>query len=354
MYKFKKISILFIALFLILFVFLVDTRNIAFTSENIDTDVNISYEMEVHFIDIGQGDCILVESQNQYMLIDTGVRNKKDVLISYLKNQGISKIDYLIGTHPHGDHIGSMDIIVKEFNIDKIFLPEKEHTTKIFERLIDVISDKGLKITRPIVGDTYPLGSSIFTIVAPNNDYGDNINNWSIGIKLTNKNNSFLFTGDIEKEAEHDICNNDIDISADVLKLPHHGSRTSTTKEFFNLVNPEFAIVMCEEGNDYGHPHQEILDKLKNVKVIRTDEAGTVVFYSDGDNLSYTTEKTVKLLNSTKPSKKKYVLNKNTKKFHYNSCISVKKSSRKNKEVYIGFRSEVIDMGYTPCGNCRP
>lgn len=246
----------------------------------------------VHFIDVGQGDSTLIESDGHYMLIDAGENNKADVVIQYLNNLQITHLDYVIGTHPHSDHIGGLDMVIEAFEVDKVILPPKEHTTKTFEDLLDAIADKGLKITKPVPGTVYDLGSASFQIIAPDRDYGDDLNNWSAGIRLTYGDTAFVLSGDAEAEAEHDIVKSGLDLQADVLKLGHHGSRTSSSNEFLDKVHPTYAVILCGRNNSYGHPHKEVMEKLKkrNIRVYRTDLHGSIVASTDGTIINWTTE----------------------------------------------------------------
>ena len=229
-----------------------DTPAIA-ESSNKDADLvkatKTSSVLSVHFIDVGQGDSILIQSGDHDMLVDAGENDQGDTVVTYLHSQGIEKLDYVIGTHPHSDHIGGLDDVINNFSIDKVILPPVENTTKTYEDVLDAISSQGLKVTKPVAGDTYKLGYASFQIIAPNGNYGDDLNNWSVGIKLTNGDNSFVMCGDAESQAEADICASGINLSADVLKLGHHGSKTSTSGAFLNKVNPEYAVISCGMGN---------------------------------------------------------------------------------------------------------
>jgi competence protein ComEC len=250
--------------------------------------------MEVHFIDVGQADSILIESGGKYMLVDAGTNEDGELVVDYLKKEGVSKLDYVIATHPHEDHIGGMDDVINSFSIGTVFMPDVTHTTQTFEDVLTAISGQNLEITIPQVGEQYTIGEASFVILAPNSDdYGTQLNNYSIGIKLVNGNNSFLMCGDAEKEAEHDILKNGIDIKAQVYKVSHHGSNTATTEEFLDAVSPEYAVIECGQDNDYGHPNKETLDKFKarGIEVFRTDMNGTVVAESDGTNITWSSEK---------------------------------------------------------------
>lgn len=161
--------------------------------------------LTVHYIDVGQGDSILAGSDGHYMLIDAGENDQADTVVSYLKQAGVTSLDYVIGTHPHSDHIGGLDKVIDEFSVGKVILPPVEHTTRTFEDVLNSVSNKGLKITKPVPGSTYTLGNASFTIVAPVKDYGNDLNNWSVGIRLTYGSNSFLMCGDAESQAESDM-----------------------------------------------------------------------------------------------------------------------------------------------------
>lgn len=250
-------------------------------------------ELKVHFIDVGQADCILVESEGNYMLVDAGNNEDADVITSYLNKQGVESLEYVIGTHPHEDHIGSLDQVIDSFDIKTVILPEKEHTTKTFEDVITAIEQKNLKITAPEVGKEYRIGSARFTIVAPNDTYGEELNNWSVGIRLTNGTHSFFMCGDAEKEAEQDILSNGMDISSEVYKVSHHGASTSTSDAFLKAISPKFAVICVGKDNTYGHPTKKTLNRLlkAGVQVFRTDEQGTIVADCSGDEIKWSTER---------------------------------------------------------------
>lgn len=252
--------------------------------------------LKVHFIDVGQADAILIQQQDQYMLIDAGNNGDADLIVNYLEKQGVKKLQYVIGTHPHEDHVGSLDTVINTFDIENIMMPKATANTKTFEDVISAIKSKGLKITTPKIGDQYTLNEGEWRILAPSGSEYKDINNYSIVIKYTFGEHSFLFTGDAEEQSEEEILSNSIgdikSLQSDILKIGHHGSNSSTSEEFLNAVNPRYAVISAGKDNKYGHPHKEILDRLtkSNIEVIRTDEKGTVVFTSDGKDLSYETE----------------------------------------------------------------
>lgn len=322
----------------------------------------------VHFINVGQGDCELIESDGRYMLIDAGEQDEKDSVIRYLEELGVKKLDYVIGTHPHSDHIGGLAAVIEAFEVDKVILPPKEHTTGTFERLLDAIAAKGLKITKPVAGSVYELGGASFTVIAPNNDYEDNLNNWSVGIRLDYGSNSFVLTGDAEAAAEADICSNGISLQADVLKLGHHGSSTSNSMEFLEKVNPDYAVISCGRNNSYGHPHREVMQDMEKlgIQIFRTDQMGTIIAASDGNEITFQTEviwSDSKMEQGTRfPDKsgveehldQDYVLNTNTRKIHKPDCSSVAHIKEANLETYIGDLENLLQQGYTPCQSCKP
>ena len=326
-------------------------------------------KMEVHFIDVGQGDATLITCSGHAMLIDSGDDTKGTAIQNYLKKQNIKQLDYLLLTHPDADHIGGAPVIITKFDIDKVFVSNYEKDTKTYQKLIQALDNKRLKYMTPDVGSQYSLGTATITILAPNATY-DNPNDASIACILQNGNNKFLFTGDAGEEAEKDIANNGLDISADVYHVGHHGSRYSTSKEFFEAVNPDYAVISCGEDNSYGHPHAETLNTLRmnGVKVYRTDEEGTVIATSDGKKITFNmpASETWKAGEPTQnsspkqeasasiPTETTYVLNKNTRKFHVPSCSSVDTIKPENREDTMMSREEIIGAGYVPCKRCNP
>lgn len=245
--------------------------------------------LKIHYIDVGQGDSILLQQDGKNMLIDAGTNDSTDPLVSYLKNQNIQKIDYLILTHPHEDHIGGADKVIEQFNIGSVIMPKVTTPTKTFKDVVSAMNDKKLKAAAPVPGSTFKLGNADCEILGPINSKKDDLNTYSIVLKVTFGNTKFLFTGDAQVSNEQDMINKGYDLKADVLKVGHHGSRTSSSEAFLKKVSPEFAVISCGKGNDYGHPHKVIMDRLKamGIKVYRTDEAGTIICTSDGKNISF-------------------------------------------------------------------
>lgn len=245
-------------------------------------------EMQVHFIDVGQGDATLITCDDEAMLIDAGDNSKGTTVQLYLKKQGIKKLKYLILTHPDADHIGGADVVVNKFDIDTVFMSDYIKDNKTYNELISALDYKHLEWSTPGIGNSYTLGSAEFTIIAPNTIYSDP-NNSSIGLVLRNGEDTFLFTGDAEEEAEYDILANGLDIDCDVYKAGHHGSKTSNTKELLEAASPSYIVISCAEDNSYGHPHAEPMNHFRsmNMKLFRTDEQGSVIATSNGTGITW-------------------------------------------------------------------
>lgn len=249
-------------------------------------------EVSVHFIDVGQGDCILIQSGNISVLIDSGEKEYSSRVIAYLEAQNIEKLDYIIATHPHSDHIGGLSDIIEQFPVGKIYMSDipKEitPTTAIYENLLKTVKENNLKISCPYFRETLDLGKSKLELFPPRKEY-DNLNNCSIVSKLTCGDTTFLFTGDAEKEAEQDLIRSGADLNADVLKVGHHGSDTSSSDDFLKRVNPQFCIISCGADNSFNHPSKSTVARLNKFtqNVLRTDLFGTIIIETDGCNCKY-------------------------------------------------------------------
>lgn len=248
-------------------------------------------EFEVHMLDVGQALSVLLRAPGgECALIDAGERGDGELVCDYLESQGVRKLDYLIATHAHADHIGGMAGVVRRFEIGKIImsdLPEGlEPTTKVYIDLLEAIAEKGYQITLARPGTQYNLGEAIFELEAPNAQYQD-LNNTSVVTRVIYGQRGFLIEGDAELESERDMLRLGREVSADVLIAGHHGSSTSSSQKFLEAVSPQAVGISCGLGNKYGHPHEETLDKLEQMgcQVLRTDLCGTVRFYTDGQKL---------------------------------------------------------------------
>lgn len=257
--------------------------------------IQASANMEVHFLNVGQGDSTLITCDGQSLLIDAGGNDDVDPVLNYIQNkQGLSRLDYIIGTHPHEDHIGAMDSVIDAVEIGEVLLPDVTTDTDTFMDVLTSIENKGLGITVPELGGTYQLGNGTFTIIAPVADYGDDLNNWSIGVRVEYGDTSFLFTGDAESSAENDILSTGATLDSDVFKIAHHGSATSNSDAFLSAISPEYGVISCGADNSYGHPNQSVIDRLNasGVKLFRTDVQGTIVAESDGNIITWNTDPT--------------------------------------------------------------
>ena len=260
-------------------------------NDSSNNNVSVNGQLKVHYINVGQADSILIQQGNNSMLIDAGNNGDSETVKNYISNQGITKLDYVIGTHPHEDHLGGLDYVINSFEIGNIYMPKVTSTTQTFKDVISAIQNKKMQITTPVPGDSFKLGQADCKILAPNSASYEDLNNYSIVIKVTFGNNTFMFDGDAEALSEKEMLNKGFDVKADVLKVGHHGSSSSTSDEFLKKVNPKYAVISCGVNNDYGHPHKETMDKLKNsgISVYRTDECGTIICTSDGKNISFNT-----------------------------------------------------------------
>ncbi|MBQ9940583.1 MAG: MBL fold metallo-hydrolase [Clostridia bacterium] len=323
----------------------------------------------IHFIDVGQADAALIECDGHYMLIDGGNKGDSNVIYTVLKNKNVSKLDMVVATHGHEDHIGGIPGAFNYTSSDITLCPINEYDTDVFNDFKKYATSKGGGITVPSVGNTYMLGSAEIKILGVNSI--SDANNSSIVLMITYGETKFLFTGDAEREAEQTILNSGVCLSATVLKVGHHGSETSTTYPFLREIMPEYAVISVGEGNSYGHPDEDTLSRLRNadVTVYRTDIHGDIYCTSDGKNIVFSVEKnesadtltnqeeTINTEQTPSESSEQntdnndYALNTKSKKFHYPSCS---KGPTKNKEYFTGTRDELIAQGYSPCGSCNP
>lgn len=354
----------------------IDRSSLTKTGEGIEkTDENIGEGiLEVHFIDIGQGDSILVKQGDSAMVIDAGNNSKGTSVWSYLLSQDVKELTYAIGTHPDADHIGGLDVVLYKIDCETIFLPDCVNDTQTYQELMDTIKVKNKKSIVPKQGSIYSLGNAQFQILTDTDkDYGDNINNYSIAIRLTFGDTSFLFTGDAEEEAEHDMLASGFFLKSDLFKAAHHGADTANTEKFLNAVNPKYCVISCGQDNTYGHPRAGVLNNLRamGVKVFRTDEQGTIVAVSNGKEITFNCESSEtwksgepvgerkdnkEIKNNVMAAEKEsyYILNINTKKFHRPDCSSISKIADKNKRESDKSREELIKEGYEPCKSCNP
>ena len=253
-------------------------------------------ELQVYFIDVGNADSILIRQGEVNALIDAGERGDGDDVFAYLNRQGVKKLDLVIATHPHADHIGGMADVIGGITIDKFvmsFMPEDETpTTATYLNMLTALDEKNVTVEEAKLGTEYALGTARLTVLGPLSE-SDGANNVSVVTRLTFGERSFLFMGDAETDVEQELLTSGRLLSADVIKVGHHGSNTSSSQAFLSKVDPDFAIVPCGKGNSYGHPHDEVLTRLDkmDVEVYRADVHGHIAIATDGKNLTISTQK---------------------------------------------------------------
>ena len=317
---------------------------------------------EVHYLDVGQGDCSLVLCDGHAMLIDGGESSESSKVYAYLKQHGISHLDYMVATHAHSDHIGGLSGALNYATVDTAFCPVTDYDSKTFDSMVKYLNKQGIGITVPSAGDEFMLGSAHVQVLGPQKIY-DDPNDTSIVMKVTYGETSFLFTGDAERTAEADILDAGYNLSSTVLKVGHHGSDTSTSYPFLREIMPEYVVIQVGKDNSYGHPTEDTLSRLRDaeVKVYRNDLQGDIVCSSDGKTVSFTTTKNESV--QTNPTvvvtpeadqldnAGEYIGNKNSKKFHLPTCKNL--PAEKNR-IYFDSRQAAVDAGQSPCGNCKP
>lgn len=295
------------------------------------------------------------------MLIDAGIYGERYTVTSYIANRGIDSLDYCVATHPHSDHIGGMSEVIYNFDVDTLVYPLCDADSSSWNYVLDACDERGVSYLNPEPLDTFNLGDATVTVLSPErNAQYDDLNDYSLVLKLEYEDVSFIFTGDAESGVEKSLVSKGYDLSADVLKCGHHGSSTSSCKSFLNAVNPAAAVISCGKDNEYGHPHDETLETLnaRGIEVYRTDLSSTVVACSDGETITFQSGNEVlgtasaNTETATAPAYE-YVGNKNSMVFHYADCPSVSKTKEKNK-VYLSTREEAVNGGYSPCKACDP
>lgn len=245
--------------------------------------------LSIHLLDVGQGDStLIVTPDHKTILIDGGEAEAAPYISSYLNKLKIERIDYLIATHPHSDHIGGLAEIINSFEIGELIMPQVLHTTKTFEKMLLAAEEKNLTITAAKGDQSYQLNDEIsLQILGPLKDYGDNLNNWSVVARVQYNQKAFLFMGDAETPVEADLVNyyEPLALASHFLRVGHHGSDTSSSKAFLEVVQPEISAISVGKENPYGHPHREIIERLSNTAMYRTDQQGTIVLYCDGTKI---------------------------------------------------------------------
>ena len=310
--------------------------------------------LTVHFLDVGQADCALLECDGYYMLIDGGNIGDGQMVISYLQQQGVEELYAVVCTHAHEDHVGGLPAVLAVYPTAMVYAPTRTYASKVFDDFLYYTDQQRLEVTIPQPGDEFSLGGANVMVLGPVKSYAET-NDTSIVLRIDHKENSFLFTGDMEVAAENDMLDYWADtgiFDTDVLKVGHHGSETSTGYRFLNTVMPTYGIISVGEGNKYNHPNEEPLSRLKQAGVVtlRTDKLGTVVAASDGFEITFTWENRNAQPEDAQPAQPiQYIGNKKSMTLHTEGCSSLPKPE--NQEIFGSYEA-AIAAGYKACGSC--
>ena len=328
-------------------------------------------ELSVTYLDVGQGNAVVIRQGNQTMLIDGGPRESSSFVVSYLKQQGIQKLDYVLISHFDEDHLAGAIGALYNFPVGTLITADYETDSSIYDSYKEAVEEKGYEPVHPSLGDTFSLGDGSFRIISPVSYGHEDENQDSVGIILEMGSDRFFIGGDIGLEGEKEILEAGVDIQADVMLMNHHGSHVS--REFFQAVNPSWAVISCGEGNSYGHPRQDTVELIQEsqVPLFRTDRQGTITAVSQGQGITFdqdpcndytpgdrtqekedTLEETRTALSNSTREDCDYILNIHTKKIHLPDCSSVKTMDEDNMAFYKGDEDALLSQGYTPCGNC--
>lgn len=326
---------------------------------------------ELHLLDVGQGMSALVEADGHYMLIDGGGRSASSFVVSYLQQQGMEKLDYIVVSHYDEDHISGIIGALHVFGCDRILAPDYQADTEIYESYLSAAEASGAEIIYPQQGEKYALGDAVITVTGPASYSSDLENDRSVAVRICYGNTSYLICGDAQEQEEEDMANSGLELASDVYVVNHHGSADSSSFYFLNQVRPAYALLSCSADNSYGHPAPETMERLnaEGVSLYRTDKQGTIKAYSDGTSLWFDqepcndfsaggqAETDISAAGGTGDAGAggiTYVCNLNTKKFHYEYCDSVNKMKESNKKITNESRDSLIAQGYVPCKNCNP
>ena len=309
--------------------------------------------LSVHYIDVGQADAILLETEGKFMLIDGGNKDDSQLVVSYLEQQGVSELEAVVCTHPHEDHVGGLPAVLAVYPTKAVYAPTKTYSSKIFDSFLYYVDQQGLDVTIPSPGQLLTFGDMIMTFVGPVQSYAET-NDTSIVISAFFDDVRFIFTGDMEVAAENDMLDywgEQMDWDSTVLKVGHHGSSTSSSYRFIREIDPEYAIVSVGKDNSYGHPHKEVISRYADagIPMLRTDELGHIIVTADGSDVQITWQNQSAQPDDVEPADTTYIGNKNSKKLHTTDCDNL--PSEQNRVEFHDY-NEAIDAGYTPCGNC--
>lgn len=328
--------------------------------------------LTVHFLDVGQADAAILQCGDVSIMIDGGNSADSSLVYAYLSRAlGLEHVDVIVATHPHEDHVGGLSGALEACTVGSVYSPLTDYDSKAFDSFLQYTTRQNVPITVPSPGERIELGDLILEFLSPVRTYED-INDNSLVVRVLHGQNAFLFAGDAQWDAEHDMIDAGYDLRADVLKVGHHGSDTSSSYVFLREVMPTYAVISVGEGNAYGHPTEAVLSRLRDIGAMlyRTDLQGTITCISDGDTLSFSTQRrcdagalwlAADTLASVKPGNmsaaapqtSSYIGNRNTGKFHYADCSSVNDMKDSN-QVSFDSRESAISQGYVPCKRCNP
>ncbi len=326
-----------------------------------------SPELHLHLLDVGQGLSVLVQCDGQYLLYDGGGRDASSFVVSYLKEQGVENLSYMIASHYDDDHLNGLVGALHVFDIEMILSPDYKADTKVYRSFLSAADQSGASLLHPVQGDSFDFGAAKIDITGPASyDYPAENNN-CLCIRISYGDVSVLICGDAEAQAEEDMVNSGIPLESDIYVVNHHGSASSNSFYFLDHVDPGYVLLSCGKDNPYGHPDLEAMERLQSLgcTLYRTDRQGTIVLHSDGSSVWSDLEPCTDWSSNEDQSQSEqptseaasgigYICNTNTKKFHYEFCDSVKKMKEENKLFTTESRDELISQGYSPCQNCNP
>ncbi len=304
-----------------------------------------SAELEVHFLDVGQGDATLLICDGEAMLIDGGLKSQGQFIYAYLRSH-VDMLTYVIATHPDSDHIGGLASALNAVPVEILYTPILDYDSRVFSAMMTYAGLQGTYVDVPMEGDTFPLGSATVTVLHCWPEAWQN-NDMSIVLRVDYGSTSFIFTGDAESMSEYMMIDSGLPLDADVLKVAHHGSRYSSTQEFIDAISPTYAVISCGKDNSYGHPHSQTLERLADSIILRTDMYGTIILRSDGTNINVVAPV------FDPPPVEGFIGNRSSMKYHIPSCDAVKEIELRNT-IALRTKEEAEAAGYDACGLCCP
>lgn len=311
--------------------------------------------LQVHFIDVGQADCMLLECDGKYMVIDGGNRADSSLVIAYLQHQGVEEIEAVVNTHPHEDHVGGLPAVLAVYPVKAVYGTSKVYSSSVYDDFLRYIDQQGMELQIPAPGFSFFLGSAKVTVLGPVKSGYEDLNDTSLVIMVQYGKTKFLFTGDMEAIAEKDLVESGVDLKADVLKVGHHGSYSSTSYRFLREVLPTYGIICCGRNNEYGHPHADPLSRLEqaDVKLFRTDQMGNIVATSDGTDIVFQWGNSAAAPTMPNGSgsahQLRYIGNTKTMSLHLPSCSNLPGTSY---QIIFYDYEQAIAGGYEPCSRC--